>query len=79
MFLLVTGASGAGKSTVQRLIADELKPSMECAELHDVVEVPLTPTTAWRQRATEAVVRHALELQAQGRDLLLAGDPGRGG
>lgn len=75
VFLLVTGASGAGKSTVRRLIADELKPGVECVELHDVVEVPLTPTKAWRQRATEAVVRHALELQAQGRDLLLAGDP----
>jgi hypothetical protein len=30
---------------------------------------------AWRQRATEAVVRRALELQAEGRHLLLAGDP----
>lgn len=75
VFLLVTGASGAGKSTVRRLIADELKPGVECVELHDVVEVPRLPTKAWRQQATEAVVRRALELQAQGRDLLLAGDP----
>ena len=44
-------------------------------ELHDVVEVPRVPTKAWRQQATEAVVRLALALQAQGRDLLLAGDP----
>ena len=44
-------------------------------ELHDVVEVPRVPTKAWRQQATEGVVRLALALQAQGRDLLLAGDP----
>ena len=75
MFLLVTGASGAGKSTVRRLIAAELEPGVECVELGDVVEIPRVPTLAWRQQATEVVVRHALELQAHGRHLLLAGDP----
>jgi hypothetical protein len=76
MFLLVSGASGAGKSTARRLVADELEPEVECVELHDVVPMPRVPTLAWRQRATEAVVCHALELQhKQGRHLLLAGDP----
>jgi hypothetical protein len=75
VFLLVTGASGAGKSTARRLIGDELGSRVECVELHDVAQVPRVPTLAWRQQATEAVVRHALELQPHGRHLLLAGDP----
>jgi hypothetical protein len=75
MFLLVSGASGAGKSTARRLVAGELEPGVECVELRDVVPVPRAPTLAWRQRATEAVVCHALKLQKEGRHLLLAGDP----
>lgn len=75
MFLLVTGASGAGKSTARRLIAEQLEPSVRCVELHDVVAMERVPTLAWRQRSTEAVVRLALELQVEGRHLLLAGDP----
>jgi hypothetical protein len=75
MFLLVSGASGAGKSTVRRRVARQLEPGVECVELHDVVRVPRVPTLAWRQRATEAVVCRALELQEHARHLLLAGDP----
>ena len=75
MLLLVTGASGAGKSTVRRRIAGDLAPQVECVELGDVVEVPRRPTIAWRQQATEAVVRRALALQAHGRHVLLSGDP----
>jgi hypothetical protein len=75
MFLLVTGASGAGKSTVRRAVAPRLGDAIDCVELGDVVEVPSVPTIAWRQRATEAVVRRALELQAEDRHLLLSGDP----
>ena len=75
MFLLVTGASGAGKSTVRRLIADDLSPAVVCVELRDVAMVPAFPTMAWRQRATEAAVQRALELQREGRHLLLSGDP----
>ncbi|MFZ1996759.1 MAG: hypothetical protein WAU75_21775 [Solirubrobacteraceae bacterium] len=56
-------------------MADELEPGVECVELHDVVPVPRAPTLAWRQRATEAVVCHALKLQDHGRHVLLAGDP----
>jgi energy-coupling factor transporter ATP-binding protein EcfA2 len=75
MFLLITGASGAGKSTVRSLIAADLPPTVESVELHDVVGPERFPTLAWRQRSTEAVVRRALALQAEGRHLLLAGDP----
>ena len=75
MFLLVTGASGAGKSTARRAVARRLSPDVECVELYDVVAVPAVPDIVWRQRATEAVVQRALELQARGRHLLLSGDP----
>jgi hypothetical protein len=75
VLLLVTGASGAGKSTARQLIEKELGATTECVELGDVVGVPRAPTLAWRQHATEAVVRRALELQARGRHLLLSGDP----
>jgi thymidylate kinase len=75
MFLLLSGASGAGKSTARRLIAGELGGEVECVELGQVVSVPTVPTLAWRQRATEAVVQRALALHAEGRHLLLAGDP----
>jgi hypothetical protein len=75
MLLLVTGASGAGKSTVRRLVAPALAEHVECVELAHVVEVPSAPTKAWRQRATEAVVERALQLQTQNRHLLLSGDP----
>jgi hypothetical protein len=73
--LLVTGASGAGKSTVRRLIACDLSPGVDCVELGDVVEVPPFPTLAWRHEATEEVVQRALDLQESGRHLLLSGDP----
>jgi hypothetical protein len=75
VFLLVTGASGAGKSTARRLIAGDLGSGVQCVELHDVVEAPRVPTIVWRQQATETVVQHALELQTHDRHLLLAGDP----
>jgi energy-coupling factor transporter ATP-binding protein EcfA2 len=75
MLLLVTGASGAGKSTARRLIADQLAPRIECVELGHVVAIPPVPTIAWRQRATEAVVQRAVAVQRDGRHLLLAGDP----
>jgi hypothetical protein len=75
MFLLITGASGAGKSTVREIVADDLAAEVECVELGHVVSIPSVPTQAWRQQATEAVVQHALALQGAGRHVLLAGDP----
>jgi hypothetical protein len=75
MFLLISGASGTGKSSARARIAPALEPEVVCVELRDVVPIPPAPTLAWRQESTEAVVRRALELQAEGRHLLLSGDP----
>ncbi len=75
MFLLVTGASGAGKSTVRRLVTPDLSREIECVELHHVTSVPSLPSIAWRQQATEAAVQRAVKLQAERRHLLLCGDP----
>ena len=75
LFLLLAGASGVGKSSVREAIAPRLEPEIVCVELRDVVTIPPWPTTAWRQESTEAAVRMALELQSEGRHLLLAGDP----
>jgi hypothetical protein len=75
MLLLITGASGAGKSTVRTAVAPRLSPKIESVELHQVAAVPALPDIAWRQEATESAVRRALELQAEGRHLLLSGDP----
>jgi hypothetical protein len=75
VLLLITGASGVGKSSVRTAIAPELEPEVQCVELGGIVAIPPWPTKAWRQESTEAAVRLALELQADGRHLLLAGDP----
>lgn len=44
-------------------------------ELLDLVPGPDAVTKAWRQQTAEIAVRRAIELQASGRHLLLAGDP----
>lgn len=75
MLLLVTGASGVGKSTVRRLLADELGPTVRAVELAQVVEIPARFDRGWRQRSVEQVVQAALVEQEAGRHLLLAGDP----
>jgi hypothetical protein len=75
VLLLVTGASGVGKSTLRAVVAPELAPQVESVELKDLAPLPMARTRGWRQRAAEAAVRRAVELQASGRHLLLAGDP----
>jgi broad-specificity NMP kinase len=76
MLLLVTGASGAGKSTVRTLVESRLAPAVECVELQHLAQVPPTSMTlAWRQKAAEVAVRRAIELRTSGRHLLLSGDP----
>jgi hypothetical protein len=74
MFLLLTGASGVGKSTVRALLERELS-TVRCAELSDLVPIPAYPDLAWRHRATESAVRYALDAQERGLGFLLAGDP----
>jgi hypothetical protein len=75
VLLLITGASGVGKSTVRTVVARELSPSVECVELLHLSQRPLAMTRVWRQQTAEAAVRRAVELQAVSRHLLLAGDP----
>ena len=74
---MITGASGVGKTSARTAIAAELTPLVECVELYDVspVSSPAEMTRIWRQQAAEIAVRRAIELQAVGRHLLLAGDP----
>ena len=74
MFLLVTGASGVGKSTVRRLVAARFATVMEAAELAELGRTPEW-TLKWRHEAAEWAVQRALELQREGRHFLLAGDP----
>ena len=52
-----------------------MAPAIACVELRDVVSVPVSPSIARGQRATEAAVRRAVALQREGRHLLLSGDP----
>jgi hypothetical protein len=77
VLLLITGASGVGKSSARAAIAPELSPWVECVELGDLspVSIETAMTRVWRQQTAEIAVRRAVELQALGRHLLLAGDP----
>lgn len=47
---------------------------VESIEFADIVAFPEQLTIAWRQMAVETAVQWAIELQAQGRHLLLSGD-----
>jgi hypothetical protein len=75
VLLLVTGASGAGKSTVRESVEPELSSVVECVELLHLSARPQAVTRAWRQQTADLAVRRAVELQASGRHLLLSGDP----
>jgi hypothetical protein len=75
VLFLLTGASGAGKSSARHAIEGDLAPVVECVELRHLGPVPALPDVAWRQRMAECAVARAARLDAEGRDLLLAGDP----
>jgi hypothetical protein len=75
VLLLVTGASGVGKSTVRTLVEHELAPAVESVELAHVLPLRAAPTRAWRQQAAEEAVLRAVALQGEGRHMLLSGDP----
>lgn len=73
MLLSLTGASGAGKSTVlDRLRALGSDPLRRCVEF-DSIGVPDGADTAWRHGAIEWWVQEALKLQEGGIHLLLCG------
>ena len=71
MFFLLFGSSCSGKTVV----LDELRGRVGALELHDFDEIGVPPGAdlAWRHRANEEWVRQALAYQADGLDLLLAG------
>lgn len=75
MLLLVSGASGVGKSTARVHAAKLLDDSFEDVELWHLGPIPPVPTIAWRHEQVEVAVRRAIDLAAVGRHLLLAGDP----
>jgi hypothetical protein len=56
-------------------VAEALAPAVESAELAELDPPREGVTLVWRQRTAELAVRRAVELQASGRHLLLAGDP----
>lgn len=74
MLLLVSGASGVGKSVARLHARHLLDESFENTEFWGFVPIPPVPTLAWRQEQMEYVVRHAIDLAAEGRHLLFAGD-----
>ena len=75
VLLLISGASGAGKTSVREAIASRLTPAVEAVELRHLDTIPDAPDVAWRQRMAERAVVRANALDAAGRHLLLAGDP----
>lgn len=75
MLLLVTGASGVGKTTARIHATKLLDSTFEAAELWHLGPIPAVPTVRWRQQQVDVAVRRATELAREGRHLLLAGDP----
>ncbi|MFD2468950.1 hypothetical protein [Amycolatopsis silviterrae] len=75
MLLLVSGASGVGKTTARLHARHLLGETFETAELCTLGPIPAAPTVAWRQEQVEAAVQRAIVLEAEGRHLLFAGDP----
>lgn len=75
MLLLVTGASGVGKSTVRRLVDPQVGPEVECVELAGISGPSLIRDLRWRHRTTELAAQRAVQLEREGRHLLLCGDP----
>ena len=74
MFFLVTGASGVGKSTVRKLIEPEFADVLEAAELAMLGSTPKW-SIEWRHQMVERMVRHALDVQREGKHFLCCGDP----
>lgn len=73
MLLCLTGASGAGKSTVLKYLQDvDWGQAVTCVEF-DSIGVPDGADTAWRHSAIEQWVQRALDAQARGEHLFLFG------
>lgn len=74
MLFLVSGASGAGKSTVRELLAPRLDADFEAVELKDLGPTE-NVTVQWRQKMAEVAARRAADIAPSGRHLVLSGDP----
>lgn len=72
MLLLVFGGSGAGKTSLLDDLRSRDLPRLAIHD-HDEIGVPPAPDTAWRQETTEEWLRRVLAYQAQGVDVVLAG------
>ena len=73
MLLVLTGSSGAGKTTLSFAVAD-LLPGVAVHEFDEVgvPDPPIPPN--WRNEMTEHWIQRALEYQHRGTDLLLSGN-----
>jgi hypothetical protein len=71
VLVLIFGSSAAGKTSVLSALCERV-PKLAIHDL-DEIGVPPGADTAWRRRANEEWVRRALDYQADGTDLLLAG------
>jgi hypothetical protein len=71
VLFLLFGSSAAGKTVT----LNALRGQVTDLAIHDFdeIDVPADADTAWRHRATEEWVQRALAYQANGTDLLLAG------
>jgi hypothetical protein len=74
MLLLITGASGVGKTTVRKLVAPRFADRLDAYELAEVAGPPQW-NLRWRHQAVEQAVQLAIHAQTRGRHLLLCGDP----
>jgi hypothetical protein len=71
MLYLLFGSSAAGKTAALKGVRERVRNL--AAHDFDEIVVPQDADLAWRHRANELWLRRALDLQADGHDLLLAG------
>ena len=74
MLLLITGASGMGKTTVRKMVAAPFADRLESVELAEVAGPPEW-SLRWRHQAVEKAVQRAIQAQRHGKHFLLCGDP----
>src|SRR5688572_2190592 len=74
MLLLITGASGMGKTTVRKIVTAQFADQIESGELADVASPPEW-RLRWRHQAVENAVQRAVNVQLYGKHCLLCGDP----
>jgi hypothetical protein len=71
VLFLLFGSSASGKTAALNGVRERV-PNLAAHDFDEIV-VPRDADLAWRHRANETWLRRALDLQADGHDLLLAG------